>query len=744
VLDVDVSAVAALPGVAAVYTWEDLDGPLAEPLPLIAPHPGIVARRTQHALAHGEVCYAGEPVAMVVARDRYVAEDAAAAIRVSYEPLPVAADLLAAAAGDGPTAHADMPDNVAAVLEGETADVEAALAEAPHVFAWRFDVERSAAMPMEGRAVLARYDAAHDSLLVYDSTQVPTSVRRGLAHLLGMDLDRVHVVAPDVGGAFGVKGMQYYSEEVLVPWAARRLGTAVKWTEDRREHFIGTNHERRQVHDVRVGCDGDGRLLALDVRILHDSGAYCPYGLIVPINTVSHVPGVYRVPAYRYALQAIYTNTVCTSPYRGAGRPQAIFAMERTLDRLAAELGIDRAEIRRRNLVQPQDMPYDTGIVGEGGGHAVYDSGDFPRGLELLLERIGYDGFAQRRAAAERDGRRLGVGFACYVEGTGLGPFEGAAVEVHDSGRVTVATGLSTQGQSHATVFAQVAAAQLGVSPADVDVRTGDTRLIGYGVGTFASRAAVVGGSAVRQAALTVREQAVALAARALAADPADVELADGEARVRGAAGTGIPLGQLALMANPVHHAYGPASEEAQARLHALGHAGGAALRDGERPGLAAVEWFSPPGMTWASGMHAAVVEVDPATFELRILDYAIVHDCGTVLNPLVVEGQVVGGFAQGVGGALYERIAYDADGQIQNASFMDFLMPYATEVPAPAVVHMETPSPLNPLGAKGAGEGGVMPVVAVVANAASDALGAPIDRMPLSPLDVQRASTAG
>ncbi|MGN6187721.1 MAG: aerobic carbon-monoxide dehydrogenase large subunit [Conexibacter sp.] len=738
VRDVDVTGALAVPGVAAVYTWEDLDGPLADPLPLISPHPGIVARRTQRALAHDEVCYAGETIAMVVARDRYVAEDAAAAIRVSYEPLPVIADLLAAAAPDAPTAHADMQDNLAAVLAGQTADVEAALAEAPHVFSWRFDVERSAAMPLEGRAVLARYDPAHDSLLVHDSTQVPTSVRRGLAHLLGMDLERVHVVAPDVGGAFGVKGMQYYAEEVLVPWAARRLGAAVKWTEDRREHFIASNQERRQVHDVRVGCDGDGRLLAFETRFLHDTGAYIPYGLIVPINTLSHVPGVYRVPAYGYEMRAIFTNTVCTSPYRGAGRPQAIFAMERTLDRLAGELGIDRAEIRRRNLVTPEEMPYDTGIVGEDGGHAVYDSGDFPHGLELALQRIGYDGWSRRRRAAARGGRRVGLGIACYVEGTGIGPFEGARVEVHGSGRVTVATGLSTQGQSHATVFAQVTAEQLGVAPDEVDVTTGDTRLIGYGVGTFASRAAVVAGSAVHEAAQAVREQALQLAARALAADPADVELADGAARVKGAADPGIPLGRLALLANPSHHAYDAESEAAQAQRHAVHPPGGPALRDGERPGLVAVSWFSPPATTWASGMHAAVVEVDAATMELRILDYVIVHDCGTVLNPLVVDGQVIGGFAQGIGGAFYERIAYDADGQIQNASFMDFLMPYATEVPLPQVVHMETASPLNPLGAKGAGEGGVMPVSAVIANAVADALDTPVDRMPLSPVALQ------
>jgi len=718
IADVDVTGALDVDGVLAVYTYEDLEGPFAEPLPLLIPHEGLLSPRTQLALAGDEVRYAGETIAMVVARDRYVAEDAAARIRVAYEPLPAAVGL-------------DGEREVAGRFGEQVGDVDGALAGAPHVFRWRFEIERSAGMPLEGRAVLARYDAADDVLLVHDSTQAPTGIRAGLALLFEIDVERVQVVAPDVGGGFGTKVMQFYPEEVLIPWAARRLGVPVKWTEDRREHFIGSNHERGQVHDVTVGCDGEGRILALETRFRHDSGAYCPYGLIVPIITASQLPGPYKLRNYRYEFEAVYTNTVPTSPYRGAGRPHGVFVVERTLERIAHELRIDRVEVRRRNLIGPDEFPYDVGVTFQDGGPTVYDSGDYPRGLDLLLEKAGWRSYEAERAA----GRRVGIGLACYVEGTGLGPYEGAAINVLADGTVTVATGLGSQGQAHETVFAQVAADELGVDVAAVQVTTGDTRRIGYGVGTFASRAAVVAGNAVRQAAITVRRQAQELAARALEADPDDIELTDGVARVRGTRAE-VPLGQLAILANPLRYAFG-AQAQAAARLARTLSVAGAALREGDAPGLNAVSYYSPPAGAYGFGMHAAVVEVDPDTCDLRVLRYVIVHDCGRVINPLVVEGQIHGGFAQGLGGAFYERLAYDETGQLLNASFMDFLIPYATEVPAPEIHHTETPSPVNPLGVKGVGEAGVIPVAAAIANALADALGKPIDRMPMSPLEL-------
>jgi CO/xanthine dehydrogenase Mo-binding subunit len=665
---------------------------------------------------------------MVVARDRYVAEDAAARVRVEYEPLDAVVDL-ADAAG--------RPDHVAGRFAESTGDVAGAMAAAPHVFEWRFEVERSAGMPLEGRAVSARYDAAEDRLVVYDSTQAPTGIRGGLALLFGMETERVDVIAPDIGGGFGTKIMQFYPEEVLIPWAARRLGVPVKWTEDRREHFIGSNHERKQIHDVRVGCDDDGRILSFQTTFVHDTGAYCPYGLIVPVITASQLPGPYKLTNYAYDFQAIYTNTVPTSPYRGAGRPQGVFVMERVLERIARELGLDRADVRRVNLIGPDEYPYDVGVTFQDGGPTIYDSGDYPRGFEMLMDAVDYAGFEDERARAAADGRRVGIGFGCYVEGTGIGPYEGAVVKVHPDGTVTAATGLSTQGQGHETIFAQIAADQLGVDPAAVHVTTGDTRRIGYGVGTFASRSAVVAGNAIRKAASEVARQAAEVASDVLEAAPEDIELADGHVQVRGAPDTRIPLGQLAVIANPLRYAFGEQAQAAAQLAQRASSTGDRPLPDGRTPGLGTTQYFSPKSGVYGFGMHAAIVEVDGETQAVRILRYVVVHDCGRIINPLIVDGQIYGGLTQGIGGALYERLAYDADGQLQNASFMDFLMPYATEAVRPELHHTETPTPNNPLGVKGVGEAGVIPVSATITNAIADAIGRPIDRTPLSPVDL-------
>lgn len=733
VVDIDVAGALDVDGVHAVYTFDDLEGRFAEPLPLIIPHEAIVDGRTQYALARDEVRYVGETIAMVVARDRYVAEDAAEAIRVEYEPLPVAADLERAAGPDTPLVHGDRPDNVIGQVSEEHGDVDAALAAADHVFSWRFEIERSASMPLEGRAIVAGFDE-EGALLMYDSTQAPTGVRAGLSLLFGLSLEQVQVVAPDVGGGFGVKVIQFYPEEVLVPLAAHRLGMPVKWTEDRREHFIGSTHERKQVHDVTVGLDKDGRILGLQTSFLHDGGAYCPYGLIIPVITAAQLPGPYKLENYRYDFRAVFTNTVPTSPYRGAGRPHAAYVMERVMDRAAAELGLDRAEIRRRNLIQPDEFPYDVGVTYQDGGPTVYDSGDYPGGLELLLDRVGYDGFAARQHAARAEGRAIGLGIGCYVEGTGIGPYEGAAVNVLLDGSVTVASGMSSQGQGHETIFAQIAAEELGVPVGRVRVTTGDTRRLGWGVGTFASRTAVVAGNAVKKASREVRRQAAELAGRMLEADPEDLEFADGTVHVIGSPASGIPLGRLAAIANPLRYAFGEESAAAALLTRRAYASQDVPLPDGTTPGLNAVEYYSPKSGVFGYGMHAAVVEIDPECCAVRILDYVVVHDCGRIINPTIVEGQMYGGFAQGLGGALYERIAYDEDGQLQNASFMDFLMPYATEVPEPQLFHTETPSPNNELGVKGVGEAGTIPVAATIANAISDALGTPIDRMPISP----------
>jgi CO/xanthine dehydrogenase Mo-binding subunit len=575
---------------------------------------------------------------------------------------------------------------------------------------------------MEGRAVWARWSEPERRLTVYDSTQSPTSIRGGLAVLFGLPESNVDVIAPDVGGGFGPKIMLFYPDELLVPFAAMHLGRPVKWTEDRSEHFTAVNHERGQVHEVDVGFDKEGKVLALSDDFIHDAGAYTPYGIILPIITAAQIPGPYRVPNYRVRFRDVYTNATPTSPYRGAGRPHACFVMERTLDAIAKELGLDRVEVRRRNLIQTDEFPYPLGIAWQDGNEAIYDSGNYPALLNRAVEMLG------PRPA----GDHVGMGIAIYVEGTGVGPYEGAHVQVLVSGKVVAATGIPSQGQAHATVWAQVVADQLGVDVTDVQVTSGDTRRFPWGVGTFASRGAVTAGNAMFVAAGMVAEKAKRIAAEHLEADPADMELAGGQVRVKGSPDKGMPLAAVSVLANPVRYAFGGGTEAA---TQFSSKREGPPLQGGEEPGLEATGYYSPPGSTWASGCHAAYVRVDPQTFRLEILKYVVVHDCGKVINPLVVQGQIEGGVAQGIGGAFYERLAYGEDGQLRNASFMEFLIPYSTEIPEIEIDHIETPSPLNPLGVKGAGEAGVIPVGAVLASAIEEASGVAITEMPLSPL---------
>jgi aerobic carbon-monoxide dehydrogenase large subunit len=737
IIDIDVSGTLDIDGVLGIYTYEDLEDDFAKPLPLLIPNDGLFAPKTQYALAHEEVCYAGEVIAMVVAKDRYIAEDAASAIRVEYETLPVVADLEEAARPGAPVAHLDMEDNVNGRVSEAKGDVDAAMAAASHVFQWRFSMERAAAMPMEGRGIVAHYDESDQSLLLYDSTQAPTGVRGGLALLFGLDPDRVHVVAPDIGGGFGMKVIQFYPEEVLVPWASRLLGIPVKWTEDRREDFIGSNHERGQVHEVRVGTDDEGRILGMETNFLNDAGAYCSYGLIIPIITAAQMQGPYRIENFRYEFRNLFTNKVPTSPYRGAGRPHAVYVMERVIDKIALELELDVAEVRRRNFIGPNEFPYDVGVTFQDGGHTIYDSGEYERGLDVLLDALDYgNARAEQRKAAEQ-GRLMGIGIGYYVEGTGIGPYEGAAIKVLADGSVTVALGFSSQGQGHETVFAQIVSDQLGVAVDKVKVTSGDTRRIGYGVGTFASRSAVVGGNAVFKAAVEIRKQAAEVAARSLEVAAEDLVFENGQIRVAGAPDLSVGLGQVALISNPLRYAFGEESQEAVLLAQRAYAQSDRPLPDGMRPGLETAEFYSPTSGVFAFGAHAVVIEIDPDTCNLKILRYVVMHDCGAVINPMIVEGQILGGVAQGIGGAFYERLAYDDQGQLQNASFMDFLIPYATEIPTVELHHTETKSPLNPLGIKGVGEAGTIPGPAVIANAVSDALGHPIDSMPISPLDI-------
>jgi carbon-monoxide dehydrogenase large subunit len=742
IVDIDVGDVLDLDGVHAVWTHEDLarlSAPLAEPLPLLIPHPALTHGRTQYALARDEVNYVGEAIAFVVADDRYVAEDAVGRIRVDYELLEPVVGIEAAREADV-LVHDDVPGNVGARLEQENGDARAAIAAAPHTLSLDLTVERSASTPLEGRGTVARWDPDVGRMTVWTSTQTSTGVRGCIAVKLGLDLAQVDVITPDVGGGFGVKINHPWPEELLVPMAARVLGVPVKFTEDRREHFISSAHERGQVHHVEVGFDDEGRLLGLDVEFWHDHGAYSPYGLIVPIITSTQLLGPYKPGAYRVVFESVYTNTVMVTPYRGAGRPQGCFVMERTMDAIAAYLGRDRAEVRATNFIQPDEFPYDHGLVFQDGRELEYDSGDYPASLEKLKQLVGWDDFPAFRAEMAAQGRRVGIGLACYVEGTGVGPYEGAHVHVETSGKVKVATGLTSQGQGHQTAFAQIVADELGVRFEDVEVTTGDTRRMPYAVGTFASRAAVMSGSAIHLAARRAKEKALRIAAEALEASVDDLEITDGVVRVRGTESQ-IDLGTVAVLSNPLRYAFDEASKAAT--QFSVGDPGRAPVPEDDEPGLEGRDFYSPERSTFASGMHAVVVETDPDTAEVRILRYAVVHDCGHLVNPMIVEGQIHGGVAQGVGGALYERMAYDESGQLLNASFMDFLMPYVTEVPASIDIdHLETPSPLNPLGIKGAGEAGVIPSAAVFAAAVEDAErqdrpGLTITAMPISPSEL-------
>jgi aerobic carbon-monoxide dehydrogenase large subunit len=735
IVDIDVTDALDVDGLMAIYTHDDLPDRLAEPLPLLIPHPSLTHGRTPYALAKDEVNHVGEAIVMVVAADRYLAEDACDRIRVEYDVRPPVVGIPSAREA-ARLVHDDVPGNVAATMVQEHGNAMGAIAAAPRVLELDLEVERSASTPLEGKGVFARWDPADASLRVYSSTQASTSVRAALAAKLGLPPNRVEVIAPDVGGGFGVKIVHPWPEEVLVSWAAITLGREVKWVEDRREHFVSSAHERGQVHHVRVGFDDDGHLQGLEVTFWHDNGAYTPYGIIVPIVTATQLLGPYKPAAYRVEFQSLYTNTVIVTPYRGAGRPQGCFVMERIMDAIAAELGLDRAEVRERNFIQPEEMPYDHGLIFQDGRPLIYDSGDYPATLQKLKKLVGWDEFGAYREQARAEGRRVGIGIAGYVEGTGVGPYEGAWVKVETDGSVVVATGLTTQGQGHQTAFAQVAADVLGVPLDRVTVVTGDTRRFGYAVGTFASRALVMSGNAIAAAARRVRDKALRIAGDALEADPRDLEIADGVVQVRGVPTSAIPLSTVAVLSNPLRYAFD--TESARATQFALpADPDKPPIAEGEQPGLEATGFYSPPRATFANGMHAAVVETDPDTAEITILRYCVVHDCGTLVNPRIVEGQVHGGVAQGVGGALYERMVYDADGQLLNASFMDFLMPYSTEVPVIETDHLETPTPLNPLGIKGAGEAGVIPGMAVLASAISDAEGFPITRMPISPSEL-------
>ncbi len=719
ILGIDTEFAEEIPGVVAIITAEDL-GDYWQPGPLLVPPPPVEGKifhaRTQVPLAKDKVRHVGEPIAMVIAESRYIAEDAAEQIFVDIEPLPAVTGLEESLSPDAPLIHEDLDSNLAAHIIQQKGNYAEAKEKADVVIKRRFYYDHGIAAAMENRGIVAWWDDKMQRLTIWDTTQAPVVIRNGIAAMLGLSESQVRVIAPFIGGAFGPKIMMFYPEEVLLPWAAMKLNRPVKWIEDRRENFMSTTQERDQIHWAEIALSKDGKILGVKDEFIHDSGAYDPYGLTVPINSQCTLLGSYDIPNYYSDMKVVFTNKMIVTPYRGAGRQHGVFVMERLLDLAAKELGMDVAEIRRINFIQPDQFPYNNEIIYQDFAPLVYDSGNYEPVLQKALELIEYEKFINEEQPKYRaQGRHVGIGVVAYVEGTGIGPYEGARVQVESTGKINVSTGVGTQGQGHFTSFVQVVAEQLGVDPSLIRLVTGDTDQFHWGTGTFASRGMVVAGNAINNAAEAVRKKILNMASEHLEAPVEDLELKDGFVIDTRHPESMVALKTLAVLANPLR---------------------GAVKADAE-PGLESTGYFGPESGTTANGVHAMILEVDPETMMIKILRYVAAHDCGTIINPLIVDGQVQGGVAQGIGNAYYEKMVYDENGQVLTASFADYLIPTAMEVPHIELWHQETPSPLNKLGVKGVGEAGAIPVGPLFAQAIENALAdydIEITEIPLSP----------
>jgi aerobic carbon-monoxide dehydrogenase large subunit len=721
---VDLTRAAAAPGVAFVLSGLEL----AQLLPPVADHQVALPSKwrttvrhhilnpQQSLLAADKVRHVGEAFAVVVAESRYAAEDAAALVEAEFEPLPAVVDPEAALQPGSAIVHEQFGTNLIAEIAVAKGDAEGALRRAPHMLKRRFHHHRYAALPIECRGVVSEYDGRTQSLTTWSSTQVVHWVRREVAATLGMAEARVRCVALDVGGGFGIKG-HVYPEDLLIPFLARKIGRPVKWIEDRHEHLMCSCHSRDQIHDLEIGFDDDGRILAYRDRFLADCGAFNPIGSGIMHNTIAHLAGPYRIENFAAEARIVATNKVPNAPYRGAGRPEAALVTERAMDLIAGALKLEPAEVRRRNMVRADQMPYNVGIVYRDGEPIVYDGGDYPAALEKALAAVGgLDAFRQRQKAARAEGRYLGIGLGCYTEGTGAGPFEGATVRIEPSGKIYLAGGACPQGQGMETIFAQIVADTWQVDPEDVVITLADTAAIPMGFGTVASRSTVTLSAAIHHASERLREKTFAIAANLLECGPQDLELRNGTVGVIGVPSMAVPLGKVAQAARPGWDHGRPPGIDA---------------------GLEDTYYWEPPTVTWSYAAHAVIVEVDIGTGAVRLDRYAVAHDCGVVVNPMLVEGQIIGGTVQGIGGGLFERFEYDAQGQLLTGSLMDYLAPTASDVPDIALVHLHSPSPLNPLGVKGLGEGGAIAPPVAIANAVCDALapfGAEFNATPVLP----------
>ena len=718
---IDVDRARSHPGVRAVLTMDDLRPHLTgDRLVVALPSPAFRLDVHRPILADRETAHVGEAVAVVVAESRSIAEDAATLVEVDYTALPAVADCRDALSEGAPRVHQDHASNLVAQLSLGYGDVGSAFAAAAHVFRESLWQHRGGAHPIECRGAAAAFDPHDDMLTLWSSTQTPHAGKRLVCDLLGRPEDRVRVVTPDVGGGFGPK-LVFYAEEVVVSLVALVLGTPVKWIEDRREHFLSTTQERDQYWDLEIAVDRDARILGVRGQVIHDHGAYTARGLNVVQGAMSALPLAYDIPAYAIEGLVALTNLVPVTPVRGAGQPQGAFAMERLLDRVARELGLDRAEVRRRNLVPASRMPYERPFATRGGIPIALDSGDYLATMEAALEKAGWDGFGQRQREALAEGRHIGIGVANYVEGTGRGPYESVSVRIGRDGRVHVATGAAPMGQGTKTMLSQIVAESLGGDMANVTVVAGDTAAVAEGIGGFNSRQAVMAGSSAHVATRKLRDRVLDLSAKLLEAAREDLVIEGSSVRVAGT-DRRISFADLAR------------------RVAGLP---GYRMLDAHGPSLQVTEHVQIDPMTYANGCAVVEVEVDADTGGVHVRRVTFAHDCGRMINPRIVEGQVVGGIVHGIGNALFEWMRYGADGQPLTATFADYLLPTATEIPPIEIIHLCSPTPLNPLGIKGVGEAGVIPMSASIVSAIEDALaplGVRLAGSPVTPGDLLAA----
>jgi carbon-monoxide dehydrogenase large subunit len=708
-----------VPGVVAVVTGRDVREKIGL-VPVAAQNPTL--RVPPHTvLAVDKVCFVGEGVAAVVARDRYAAQDALDLIQVDYEPLPVVSDPEKALDPASPVIHSEWPDNTAFRWGLKQGNLDRAFRDAYRIVKQRLVHQRLAPIAIEGRGVLARYLPGEEELTVWSSTQIPHLLKTQLSLMLRLPENRVRVIAPEVGGGFGSK-LNVYAEEALVAYLSQRLNRPVKWIEERRENIQATIHGRGQVGEVEVAVKKDGTILGLRYRAIADIGAY--HQLLtpgIPPLTGLMLSGAYKIPCISMEMTGVFTNKMSTDAYRGAGRPEATFVVERIMDRVAQELGIDPVKIRQKNFPQRKDFPFKTATG------LVYDSGNYRAALNKALKLAGYERLRREQKRLRNQGTYLGIGLSTYVEICGMGPssampaggWESGTVRVEPTGKITVLTGTSPHGQGQETSFAQIVADELGVDLDDIKVIHGDTGVVTSGIGTFGSRATAVGGTAVVQAAVRVKEKARRIAANLLEVDPVDLVFSGGKFSVKGVPKKGVSIQEIALEAHLATR-----------------------LPKRMEPGLSATAFFEPANFTFPFGTHICVVEVDPKNGGVAVKKYIAVDDCGKVINPLLVDGQIQGGIAQGLGQALFEEVVYDEDGQLLTGSLMDYALPKAEDLPRLELARTETPTPVNPLGVKGVGEAGTIGSTPAIVNAVIDAL-APfgvvhID-MPLKPEKIWR-----